>query len=80
VGRSFTSVRMGVRDLATRWERAARTLPGEERTYALRVAEMTRRHASECFYHLDDPLEAALFSVLLELEKGSGGVRRHVDP
>jgi len=71
---------MGVRVLTERWERAARTLPGEDRACALRVVKMARRHASECFYAFDDPLEAALFSVLLELEKARGEERLHVDP
>jgi hypothetical protein len=30
---------------------------------------MAKKHSSEAFYALDDPLEAALFSVLLELMK-----------
>ena len=80
VGRSFISVRMGVRILTERWERAARTLPGEDRECALRVVEMAKRHASECFYAFDDPLEAALFSVLLEMAKARPEVRYHMDP
>jgi hypothetical protein len=69
MGRSFTSVRMEVRVLTERWERAARTLPGKDRELGLRVAEMARRHSSECFYAFDDPLEAAVFSVLIEILK-----------
>ena len=42
----------------------------EDQVYALKLAEMARRHSSEAFYALDDPLEAAVFSVLLELMKG----------
>jgi hypothetical protein len=30
---------------------------------------MAKKHSSEAFYALDDPLEAAVFSVLLELVK-----------
>jgi hypothetical protein len=30
------------------------------------LAEMAKKHSSEAFYALDDPLEAAVFSVLLE--------------
>jgi hypothetical protein len=33
------------------------------------VAEIAKKHSSEAFYALDDPLEAAVFSVLLELVK-----------
>ena len=32
-----------------------------------KVAEMAKKHSSEAFYALDDPLEAAVFSVLVEL-------------
>jgi hypothetical protein len=43
----------------------------EERRPDLRqkVAEMARKHSSEAFYALDNPLEAAVFSVLVELVK-----------
>ncbi len=74
------SVRMGVRILTERWERVARTLPGEDRECARRVVEMAKRHSSECFYAFDDPLEAALFSVILELAKANGEEILHVDP
>lgn len=80
MGRSFTSVRLEVRALTERWERAARTLPGRDREVALRVARMAGAHASECFYAFDDPLEAAFFSVLLELERGIREGAARVDP
>ncbi len=80
MGRSFMSVRMGVRILTERWERAARTLPGEDRECAQCVVEMARRHASECFYAFDDPLEAAFFSVVIELAKAGREDTLHVDP
>lgn len=69
MGRSFESVRMGVKDLTGRWERVARTLPGADREAALRVVAMARKHASEGFYAFSDPLEAAVFSVLVEIVK-----------
>ena len=30
---------------------------------------MAKKHSSEAFYALDDPLEAAVFSVLVEMRK-----------
>ena len=33
------------------------------------LAEMAKKHSSEAFYALDDPLEAGMFSVLVELLK-----------
>ncbi len=69
MGRSFESVRMGVKEVSARWTRAGRALQKEDRVYAQRLAEMAKKHSSEAFYALDDPLEAAVFSVLIELMK-----------
>ncbi|MGA2933777.1 MAG: hypothetical protein ABSD81_01320 [Methanomicrobiales archaeon] len=69
MGRSFESVRMGVKELSGRWLRARRALPKEDQAYAENLAEMAKRHASEGFYTFDDPLEAAVFSVLIEILK-----------
>jgi hypothetical protein len=69
MGRSFESVRMGVKEVSARWLKCSRALKKEDQEYALRLAEMAKKHSSEAFYALDDPLEAALFSVLLELMK-----------
>lgn len=33
------------------------------------LAEMAKKHSSEVFYPLDHPLEAAVFSVLVEMIK-----------
>ncbi len=69
MGRSVPSVRLEVKKMAERWMRTARVLKKEERIYAERLAEMAKKHSSEVFYLFDDPLEAAVFSVLLELLK-----------
>jgi hypothetical protein len=69
MGRSFESVRMGVKDLAGRWLRARRALRAEDQARAERLAEMAKRHASEGFAAFDDPLEAAVFSVFIEILK-----------
>ena len=69
MGRSFESVRMGVNDLSARWMKASRALKKEDQVYGQRLAEMAKKHSSEAFYALDDPLEAALFSVLVEIMK-----------
>jgi hypothetical protein len=69
MGRSFESVRMGVREVSARWVRAGRALKKEDRIYAEELARMAKIHSSEAFYALDDPLEAAIFSVLIELLK-----------
>jgi|PlaIllAssembly_1097288.scaffolds.fasta_scaffold2840561_2 hypothetical protein len=69
MGRSFESVRMGVREVSARWVRAGRALKKEDQIYAEELARMAKIHSSEAFYALDDPLEAAIFSVLIELLK-----------
>ncbi len=67
MGRSFESVRMGVKDVAARRLKASKALKKEDRIYRQMVAEMAKKHLSEAFYCLDDPLEAAVFSVLVEM-------------
>jgi len=79
MGRSFESVRMGVKELAGRWLRARRALRPGDQAYAEELAEMAKRHASEGFAAFDDPLEAAVFSVLVEILKRMDG-DRDVDP
>lgn len=78
MGRSFESTRMGVKEVCERWLRAKRALRREEQRYADRLSEMAKRHSSEGFYAFDDPLEAALFSVLIEILKELD--REDVDP
>jgi hypothetical protein len=69
MGRSFESVRMGVKDVSARWLKASRALKKEDQAYGQRIAEMARMHSSEAFYAPDDPLEVAIFSVLVEILK-----------
>ena len=60
---------MGMREVSERWLRAKRALKKEDQQYAEKLATMAKKHSSEGFYAFDDPLEAALFSVLLEMLK-----------
>ena len=69
MGRSFESVRQGVKEVSARWLKASRALKKEDQVYGLKLSEMAKKHSSEAFYALDDPLEAAVFSVLVELVK-----------
>ncbi len=52
---------MGVKDIAARWTKASRALNKEDQVYGLRLSEMAKKHSSEAFYALDDPLEAGCF-------------------
>lgn len=69
MGRSFESVRMGVKEVSSRWLKASRALTKDDQVYGQMVAQMAKKHSSEAFYALDDPLEAAVFSVLVEMRK-----------
>ena len=65
MGRSFESVRQGVKGPIDRWARAARALRKEDKPYGERLAALAKLHSSEAFYGCDDPLEAAVFSVFI---------------
>jgi len=78
MGRSFESVRMGVREVSERWAKARRAFKREDQAYVDRLIEMAKKHSSEGFYALDDPLESALFSALVEILKELD--KRDVDP
>jgi hypothetical protein len=69
MGRSFESIRLGVRNTSDRWMRVRRAMRKDDQIYAERLAQMVKKHSSEGFYAFDDPLEAAVFSVLVELLK-----------
>jgi len=71
MGRSFESVRQGVKDVSARWLKAFRALMKEDQIYGQMIAEMAKKHSSEAFYALDDSLEPAVFSVLVEMVKDS---------
>jgi len=69
MGRSFESVMMGAKEVSARWLKASRALKKEDQIYGQNLAEMVKKHSSEAFYAFDDPLEAAVFSVLVEMMK-----------
>ncbi len=45
----------------------SKALKKEDQAYGQMIAEMAKKHSSEAFYALDDPLEEAVFSVLVEI-------------
>ena len=69
MGRSFESIRLGVKNTADRWLKVRRAMRQDDQVYAEKVAGMAKKHSSEGFYAFDDPLEAAVFSVLVEIVK-----------
>ena len=79
MGRSFESVRMGAKEVSARWLKASRALNKEDQIYGQKLAEMVKKHSSEAFYAFDDPLEAAVFSVLVEMMKDRAKEERTCD-
>jgi hypothetical protein len=69
MGRNLESVGLGMKEVSSRWLKASRALKKEDQVYGQRLAEMAVKHSSEALYALDDPLEAAVFSVLVEMVK-----------
>lgn len=84
MGRSFVSTRQGVKDIADRWARSSRALKREDQPYGERLASLAKEHSSEAFVACDDPLEAATFSVLVEMlkrqDKLEAEMKGDVDP
>jgi hypothetical protein len=77
MGRSFESVRQGVKSIADRWARSSRALKKEDQQYGNRLVALAKMHSSEAFVGCDDPLEAAVFSVLVEMMKHQDGIESH---
>ncbi len=73
--REGETLRLGVNTTAERWMRVRRAMRKEDQVYAARLVEMMQRHSREGFCAFDDPLEAAIFSVLVELVKEVDGKR-----
>ncbi|HNX17574.1 MAG TPA: hypothetical protein PKM50_04490 [Methanoregula sp.] len=69
MGRTFPSIRQGVNSTADRWARSARALRKEDRRYGERLADLAKTHSSEAFVACDDPLEAVVFSIMIEILK-----------
>ena len=61
--------REDLHETADRWLRARRALPAADQPHAERLAEMIRVHATDRLVAIGDPLEAAVFSLLIELVK-----------
>jgi hypothetical protein len=84
MGRSFESVRQGVKSVCDRWARSSRALMKKDQQYGEKLVILAKMHSSEAFIACDDPLEAAVFSVLIETIKRQDQIksrlREDVDP
>lgn len=68
-GRSIGSIRQEVNGIAERWQRSAHALEAEDQPEGEQLARLVKTHSSDSFYGCDEPLEAAIFSILAELQK-----------
>jgi len=67
-----------VKSIADRWARSSRALKKEDQQYGEKLVELAKKHASEAFIACDDPLEAAVFSVLVETIKRQDRIESHL--
>jgi len=58
---------VSAKDISARWLKASGARKKEDQICGHKLAEMVKMHYNEGFYALDDPLESAVFSVLIEL-------------
>jgi hypothetical protein len=58
-----------MKNTAIRWHRVKRAMKVEDQAYAEKLSEMIARHEKEHLAVFEDPLEAALFAILIELLK-----------
>jgi hypothetical protein len=69
MGRSFLSTRQGVNIIADRWTRLAKKFRNNQSTAGGMVVLFAKQHSSEGFAGCDDPLEAVIFSALVEIAR-----------
>jgi hypothetical protein len=65
-----------MKNAVLRWKRARKALEKGEQPYADRLIAMIERHLDDRIPPFEDPLEAVVFVVLLEMEKNW----RHLHP
>jgi hypothetical protein len=69
MGRSFASIRQRANGIAERWSRAVRALKRDDREHGRHLVALAKQHVSEGFVACNNPLEAVVFSILVELLK-----------
>ncbi len=58
-----------MKNAVLRWKRARKALEQGEQPYADRLIAMIERHLNDRLPPFEDPLEAVVFVILLEMEK-----------
>jgi hypothetical protein len=59
----------GMKNVSVRWRKASRALKIDDQKYGIRLAEALERHKGPEYAMFDDPLEASVFFLLIEMMK-----------
>jgi hypothetical protein len=63
------SMTTGMKNVSVRWRKASRALKLDDQKYGIRLAEALERHKGPEYAMFDDPLEASVFFLLIEMLK-----------
>jgi hypothetical protein len=63
------SMTTGMKNVSVRWRKASRALKIDDQKYGIRLAEALERHKGPEYAMFDDPLEASVFFLLIEMMK-----------
>ncbi|MEI7434325.1 MAG: hypothetical protein WCJ93_08750 [Methanomicrobiales archaeon] len=63
------SMTTGMKNVSVRWRKASRALKIDDQKYGIRLAEALETHKGPEYAMFDDPLEASVFFLLIEMMK-----------
>ncbi len=63
------SMTTGMKNVSVRWRKASRALKIDDQIYGIRLAEALEKHKGPEYAMFDDPLEASVFFLLIEMMK-----------
>jgi hypothetical protein len=63
------SMTTGMKNVSVRWRKASRALKIDDQKYGIRLAEALEMHKGPEYAMFDDPLEASVFFLLIEMMK-----------
>ncbi len=63
------SMTTGMKNVSVRWRKASRALKIDDQKYGIRLAEALEKHKGPEYAIFDDPLEASVFFLLIEMMK-----------
>jgi hypothetical protein len=63
------SMTTGMKNVSERWRKASRALKIDDQKYGIHLAEALERHKGPEYAMFDDPLEASVFFLLIEMMK-----------